>query len=346
MLFERLSSFGVQQLHVINDPASGLRGFVALHNINAGAAIGGCRAIRYKSEDAAIEDVLRLAEGMALKSAISNLPHGGGKGVIMLPEGEVDREAVFAAWGRFVDSFRGDYITAEDSGTSTSDMDVVSRHTKYVLGTSGGSGDPSPYTARGVSRGIEVAAAFHLMRADLDGLHVAIQGLGNVGMNLARNLHALGCKLTVADIVPERVEEAADKFDATPAAIGEVLFTDCDVVSPCALGQSINSETIPKLRAKIVAGSANNQLGSSADGSSLFELGILYAPDYAINAGGLIQVANNWIGNTDVDDVYNQVDAIGDTLIEIWEQAKEVGKAPHLVADDIARARIAAAGED
>ncbi len=341
-MFETMAALRYGDVHLRHDEASGLRAIVAVHNTRLGPGIGGCRCLPYDSSDAAITDAMRLARGMAYKAAAAGLPHGGAKAVIVLPKDrELDREAQFTAFGRFVDSLGGVYITCEDSGTSTSDMDIVARQTKYVLGTSGGSGDPSPLTALGVRRGIEAAVKFQLGRDDLEGLHVAIQGVGHVGYWLARELHELGARLTVADINKDNLQRVVDEMGARVVSTDDILSVSCDVLAPCALGAVFNDATIPTLDTKIIAGASNNVLAEDRHGVALFQRGILYAPDYAINAGGLINVAVEYgPGGWNADVARDKVVAIYDTMMEIFERAKREDRPTHHVIDAIVDERI------
>ena len=338
-LFEELAGLRYGDIHMAHDEATGLRAIVAIHNTNRGPGIGGTRCIRYPSSDAAIIDAMRLARGMAYKAAGANLPHGGGKAVIVLPDGDVDRTALFEAFGAFVDTLGGRYITCEDSGTGTADMDVIRTQTRHVLGTSSGSGDPSPFTALGVRRGIEAAVKFELGRDDLEGLHVAIQGVGHVGYWLAKELHERGCKLTITDVNRENLARAADQFRATVVTPDEILATECDVLAPCALGAVFDDRTIPALRTKIIAGAANNVLAEDRHGLELVKRGILYAPDYVINAGGLINVAVEYSGY-DEQKATNQVVAIHDTLWEIFTRSRSTDTPTHVIADRLAEERM------
>lgn len=340
-LFETMSELRYGRLHVCHDERTGLRAIVAIHNTLRGPGIGGTRCLSYPSSDAAVRDALRLARAMAYKAAGANLPHGGGKAVIMLPEdrADFDRVALFEAFGSFVDSLGGAYVTCEDSGTSTADMDVIATRTRHVLGTSGGSGDPSPYTALGIRRGIEAAVKFQLRRDDLEGLHVAIQGVGHVGYYLARELSALGCELTVADIDGRNVERAVAEFGARAVGADEILFVECDVLSPCALGAVFDDRTIPRLRTTIVAGGANNVLAEDRHGVELARRGILYAPDYIINAGGLINVADEYAGYDEAR-ARAKVNSIYGTLLEIFTRASVSGTPTHVVADRVAEERM------
>lgn len=338
-LFDTMLEHRYGHLHLATDEATGLRAIVAIHSLRHGPALGGTRCIPYASDQDALRDAIRLARGMSYKAAISNIPHGGGKAVIIRPAQINDRAALFRAFGRFVDSLNGQYITTEDSGTSTDDLDIVRQETRYAVGISEGSGDPSPSTALGVRRGIEACAHRILKRSDLDGLHVAIQGVGHVGYYLARELHTLGARLSVTDINTESVQRVVDEFGAEHVAPDAIFDVDCDIFSPCALGAILNDNTIPRLRCRVVAGAANNQLETNHHGIILRQRGIAYAPDYAINAGGLINVAQEWAGY-DEGKARAQILAIYDTIIDILDRAVATDTPEFQVADAIAEARI------
>lgn len=341
-IFDRMQDLRYGALHLHTDEATGLRAVVAVHNTRLGPGIGGCRCIPYATSDAAITDAMRLARGMSYKAAISGLPHGGAKAVIMLDaDREYDRTALFEAYGRFVDQIGGAYITCEDSGTSTSDMDIVATQTRHVLGTSAGSGDPSPYTALGVRRGIEAAVKFQLGRDDLDGLHVAVQGVGHVGYYLVKELHALGARITVADINADNVQRCIDDFGVNAVPTSGILSLECDVLAPCALGAVFDDDSIPALNTKIIAGAANNVLAEDRHGVELFKRGILYAPDYAINAGGLINVAIEYSPDGyDAGRATEQVTGLYDAMWGIFERAKAEDTPTHIIADRIVEERI------
>jgi leucine dehydrogenase len=341
-IFDQMQQLRYGKLHLHTDEATGLRAVVAVHNTRLGPGIGGCRCIPYATSDAAITDAMRLARGMSYKAAISGLPHGGAKAVIMLDaDRQYDREALFTAYGRFVDSIGGDYITCEDSGTSTSDMDIVARQTRHVLGTSAGSGDPSPFTALGVRRGLQAAVKFQMDRDELDGLHIAVQGVGHVGYYLVKEVAALGARVTVADINADNVQRCVDEFGAVAVSTDEILAVECDVLAPCALGAVFNDQSIPTLNTRIIAGASNNVLAEDRHGVELFKRGILYAPDYAINAGGLINVAIEYgPGGYDADRATERVNALYDAMWEIFERAKAEDTPTHMVADRIVEERI------
>lgn len=343
-VFSFANSLHYGELHLKNDVETGLQAIVAVHNLKLGPAIGGCRFIEYPSSQEAIKDALRLARGMTYKAAISDLPHGGGKAVIIRPPDfeESKREVFFEAYGRFIDSLGGQYITCEDSGTTVGDMNVIRSQTNHVLGFSpeeGSSGDPSPFTAFGVRRGIEAAAKFQWNRDDLQGLHIAIQGVGSVGYYLARELHQLGVRLTVADINDVAVTRCVDEFDAHIASPEEIHAVECDIYAPCALGGAINDKTLPQLQCQVVAGAANNQLYENHHGHQLLERGILYAPDYAINAGGLINVAQEFVGY-DSDKARQKASKIYGTMLEIFERARSEELTTALVTDRIVEEKI------
>jgi leucine dehydrogenase len=344
-IFDRLSKYDYGTLHLRRDEESGLQAIVAIHDTRLGPALGGCRCIEYSTHDDAVVDALRLARGMTYKAAITGIPHGGGKSVIIRPSGSFDRTALFRAFGQFIDDLRGRYITAEDSGTSVEDMEVIRSVTSHVTGiapANGGSGDPSPYTAMGVRRGIEACAKFALGRSDLQGLKVAVQGVGHVGFHLCRQLHELGASLVVADIDASKTERAASELGAEVVSLDAIFRVPCDVFAPCALGSAINAETLPALQCKIVAGAANNQLDTPSLGQELMNRGILYAPDYAINAGGLLNVAQEVAGYNEsvvrerTMDIYN-------TIFEISDRAAKAELPTHEVANAMARERLAAA---
>ncbi len=344
-VFEHMAHYDYGELHLKRDAASGMRAIIAIHDMRLGPSLGGCRFIHYDTEEAAVIDALRLARGMTYKAAITGLPLGGGKSVIMRPRPEFDRTALFRAFGSFVDGLAGHYITAEDSGTSIEDMEIIRTATKHVTGVkpeNGGSGDPSPYTALGVRRGIEACVKFVMDRGDIQGLSVAVQGVGHVGYHLCKELHALGAKLTVADVDPLKSERAARELGADVVPLEDIYATECDVFAPCALGSALNDQTIPRLRCKIVAGAANNQLAEPRHGEDLMQRGILYAPDYAINAGGLINVAQE-IEGYDEAKSRAKVMKIYDTIYEIAERAAKAMHPTHRIADMIAEEKLARA---
>ena len=329
------------------DAATGLNAIIAIHSTALGPAAGGCRLWNYESDDAALHDVLRLSQGMSYKNAMAGLKFGGGKAVIIKTPDFDGSEALYEKFGEFVEELDGEYITAEDVGMSVSIMESVARKTSHVTGlprTNGqAGGDPSPKTAFGVFKGIEAAAKFKLDRDKVSGLTVAVQGVGNVGYHLCRILSGEGTKLIVADIDEGRVTRVCEEFGATAAPLDEILSQDADVLAPCALGAILNKHSIPSLKVSIVAGGANNQLETNADGERLTDAGILYAPDYVINGGGIINVACEYAGNVEDAEVDQLVAAIGPRLKEIFEEAAESGQPTSVIADTQARKIIAAA---
>jgi len=344
-VFGKLSTYDFGEVHFKLDKATHLRAIVAIHDTRLGPALGGCRFIEYDSDEAALIDALRLARGMTYKAALAGLPHGGGKSVIIRPRLRFDRVALFRAFGRFIEDLRGHYITAEDSGTGLEDMEIVRTQTKYVTGVDpshGGSGDPSPFTALGVRRGIEACVKFKLDRADLQGVHIAVQGVGHVGYHLCKELHAAGAKLTVADVDKLKSERAQREFGAAIVDIQHIPSVECDVFAPCALGAGINDDTVPHLRARIVAGAANNQLAEPRHGDDLHARGILYAPDYAINAGGLVNVAQE-VKGYDAKAARERTLKIYDTIYEICERSKRLAAPTYKVADIMVEEKLAAA---
>jgi leucine dehydrogenase len=325
------------------DDASGLRAVVAIHSTRRGPAFGGCRMWHYADEAAARHDALRLSEGMSLKNALADLPFGGGKAVIMAPPQALQRRLAFSAFGRFVDSLEGRYITAEDVGVTTDDMRIVREHTPYVSGLprpGAYGGDPSPMTALGVYVGIREAVRRHLRRATLAGTTVAVQGLGAVGSALCELLAADGCKLVVADINPARVEQMRRRFGAQPAGVDEIPRVQADVFAPCALGAVLDRTSIPALQVAIVAGAANNQLATAADGDQLHARGILYLPDFLINAGGIISVAREYLGNAQKEAVQSEVLRIGQRVAELLERAEGKALSTAQIAEQWARSKI------
>jgi leucine dehydrogenase len=292
---------------------SGYHGFIAIHSTRLGVAVGGTRFWRYRDEQEAIDDVLRLSRGMTYKNALAGLPLGGGKSIILQSEQVTDREAVFRAHGRFVDTFEGRYVTAEDVGTSPADMEHIRRETRHVGGLLGGTGDPSPWTARGVFRAMQAAAKYRWGADDLARRTVAIQGCGNVGYYLASYLSAAGARLFVSDVDANKVERAASHFDAVAVAPEAIYETKADIFAPCALGGVLNDQTIERLRAEIVTGGANNQLLEPRHGDALAARDILYTPDYAANSGGVINGCRDLLGwspaqvTAKVNDIYQTV---------------------------------------
>ncbi len=341
-LFAQLAEHDFGELHLRRDSASGLLAIVAIHDTRLGPSLGGCRCIEYENEGDAIRDAIRLARGMTYKAALAGVPHGGGKSVIIRPRVAYDRSLLFRAFGRFVEDLGGRYISAEDSGTSLEDMEVMRGVTRFVTGVDqrhGGSGDPSPFTALGVRRAIEACVRFALGRDTLEGAHVAVQGVGHVGTHLCRELHAQGATLSVADVDPLKAERAAREFGAKVVSLDAIFETECDVFAPCALGSALNDQTIPRLRCRIVAGAANNQLAEARHGDALRQRGIVYAPDYAINAGGLINVAQEVAGYEEAS-VRSRTLRIYDTTLEILQRAARAECATSRIADAMVEERL------
>jgi leucine dehydrogenase len=339
VLFRYAESLGFGEVHIKFDQATGLRAIVAVHNLKRGPAIGGCRIVHYPTTNTAIEDALRLGYMMSIKAAVMNLPHGGAKAVLMKPKVIKDRKAYLELFGDFVNELGGRYITAMDSGTNPEDMDIIATKTPYVGCTTTGGGDPSPQTALGVARGIAAAVHFKLNKTNLEDIHVAIQGVGHVGYYLAKELHAQGVKLTVCDVNTQTVQRCIDEFNAKAVSVAEIYDVHADVFAPCALGAVLNFETIKRLKTTIVAGSANNQLSHYHYGTLLHERGILYAPDFVINAGGLIYVAAiNDYSNS--EKAVEQIDHIYDVLMEIFELSQKENIATNEVAKRIALERL------
>ena len=337
-----------EAVHFFDDPATGLKAIIAIHSTALGPAAGGCRFWQYDVSEDAVTDVLRLSRGMTYKNAVAGLPFGGGKGVILRDQAIGKTPELFRAFGRAVDSLGGRYVTAEDVGVSVDDMRNVQAETRYVSGLpqSGASagGDPSPWTALGVYLGIEAAVRARLDKDSVKGLKVAVQGVGHVGHYLCQLLHENGAELCVADVSRDNLNATCEAFPVTEVSPRDILFADVDVLAPCALGNVLNSETIPKLKASIVAGAANNQLSVETDGDLLVERNILYAPDYVINAGGIISVAREFFEEGSEDEVRADVGRIPERLSEIFHESAASGKATNRIADELAK-RIVAAGK-
>jgi leucine dehydrogenase len=341
-LFDTIAQLGHEQVVVCADKSAGYRGIIAIHDTTLGPALGGTRFWNYANDEEAIVDALRLARGMTYKNAVAGLNLGGGKSVIIGDNRTTSREMIFRAHGRFVESLGGRYVTAEDVGTSTADMDYVHMETNYVAGLANKSGDPSPVTARGVFRAILASAQHRWGSPSLEGRTVTVQGMGNVGTYLCRELHAVGAKLIVSDIRPERVQRVVDECGAKAVEGDAIYAAKADIFAPCALGAILNDDTIPKLQVEIVCGGANNQLLDAAKhGEALEKRGILYAPDFVANAGGVINVYGELAGWTRERSL-RKADEIYDTILGIYQIAKERGIFTYLAADTLAERRIAA----
>ena len=346
-VFDHLEFDQHESVHFIQDAHTGLQAIIAIHSTALGPAAGGCRRWQYVDSDAALTDALRLSRGMTYKNAIAGLRFGGGKSVILANDAAPKSAELFRAFGRAVESLSGQYVTAEDVGCSVDDMRSVNEETNYVSGlpksgnTAGG--DPSPITALGVFLGIRAAVRARLGRDSLEGISVAVQGVGHVGLNLCRLLNEAGARLTVADVNRQNLQMARDELPITEVAPNELLFSNVDVLAPCALGNVLTAQTIPNIQAKVIAGAANNQLATEQDGTRLTEREILYAPDYVINAGGIINVEHEYFGNSSEEKVLAEVGEIPKRLDAIFTESKESGEATNLIADRMAR-RIVAEG--
>ncbi|MCB9990837.1 MAG: Glu/Leu/Phe/Val dehydrogenase [Rhodospirillales bacterium] len=340
------------KVRFFNDPETGLRACIAVHNINLGPALGGCRMYSYGSEDDAIRDVLRLSRGMTYKNALAGLPLGGGKSVILGNPATEKTDALMAAMGRAVDTLGGDYISAEDSGTNEHDMATMRQSTPYVMGQAAAEGalggDPSPVTAYGVFCGIKAALKHKYGSDSMDGLTVAVQGLGSVGYDLCRQLDAAGAILFVTDVNDAVLEKAGREFsNVQVVGLDEIFSVDAKVFAPCALGAQVNAKTIPQMTFEIIAGAANNQLETPEDDDRLMDKGILYAPDYAINAGGVIAVGYEYFEQSGHNpfphdltraNMMRHVEQIEQTLEKIFSIAEREGISPGHAADALAEA--------
>jgi leucine dehydrogenase len=343
-LFSLIGQYEHEQVVFCYEPSCGYKGIIAIHDTTLGPALGGTRYWNYDSDEAAFIDALRLSRGMTYKAAVAGLNLGGGKSVIIGDPKSANREQIFRAHGRFVESLKGRYITAEDVGTSVGDMDYVHMETEHVTGRGDTSGDPSPVTAYGVYRGIKAAAKARYGSDELNGKTVAVQGVGHVGYYLCQNLASEGAKLIVTDIDQERVQRVVKEFGAKAVGLNEIYSVKADVYAPSALGATINDETIPQLRVDIVAGAANNVLKEERHGSVLHEKGILYAPDYVINGGGLINVYGELQGWT-AERAMRKAGEIYDTLLQIFAIASDEGIPTYQAADRLAERRIESIGK-
>ncbi len=336
-----------EQVVFCSDPATGLRAIIAVHSTRLGPALGGCRMWPYDSEQAALTDVLRLARGMTYKTAIAGLPLGGGKSVIIGDPRRHKSAALMRAMGRAVDGLGGRYIAAEDSGTGVADLKAMASETPHVAGVaekrnpdgSVRAGDPSPVTAYGVYVGLQAAVRFRLGREDLRGLRVAVQGVGNVGFRLAQRLVEAGARVWIADVYAEQAVRASRELDVEAVSPKAIFSLDVDVFAPCALGGAINDRTLPQLKASVIAGAANNQLAAPNLAAELTARGILYAPDYVINAGGIIDVHYERVGYQPTT-VLRHVEGIAATLQEIFCRAEAEGRSTAEVADQVAEERF------
>jgi leucine dehydrogenase len=333
-----------EALHFVDEPEHGLRAIIVIHSTHLGPAAGGARFWHYDDPSEALTDALRLSRGMSYKNAMAGLPLGGGKSVILAPADKKKSPELLAAFGRAVDRLCGRYITAEDVGMSVKDMVEVSRQTRFVAGLpndgSDVGGDPGPHTSLGVFLGIKAAVKRALGKDSVDGLHIALQGAGSVASGVAMHACAEGATLSIADIDETKARKIADDTGATVVSPDEILFLDADVVSPCALGAILTEQSIPKLKSPIVAGGANNQLATAADGARLSDRGILYAPDYVINAGGIINVCTEYLGDGDASLVRERIHGIPRRLQQIWTESAESGRDPAAVADAMAQRLI------
>lgn len=332
-----------------SDRATGLRAIIAIHSTVLGPAAGGVRLWQYDSDDSALHDVLRLSQGMSYKNAMAGLKFGGGKAVIIRTPGFDGSDALFERFGEFVEMLGGSYVTAEDVGMSVAIIQKIAHSTRYVAGLprerGAAGGDPSPKTAFGIFKGIEASVRYRLGAPSVEGLTVAVQGVGNVGYHVCRYLSEAGARLVISDMDEARVARAKHEFDADDVPLDEILFVEADVVAPCALGAVLNAESIPRLNTRIVAGGANNQLETDEDGQRLADAGILFAPDFVINSGGIINVAAEYFGDADEAQTVERIAGIGARLTRIFEVATETGKPTSVIAVEQARQIIEDARE-
>jgi leucine dehydrogenase len=343
--FEHAENRGHESVHYFSDPQTGLKAIIAIHSTALGPAAGGTRMWHYQREADAIRDALRLSRGMTYKNAMAGLPLGGGKAVILADPDCPATDAMFQAFGRCVESLGGRYITAEDVGVTVENMRQVKRVTNFVAGLphaeGAAGGDPSPWTADGVFLGLCAAAKQRLGADSLEGLRVAVQGVGKVGYDLCRQLHAAGATLVISDVNPAHLERSEGEFGATVVASERILFEDVDILAPCAMGAILNEQSIPKIKALVIGGAANNQLATEADGQRLFDRGILYAPDYVINGGGIISVSLEYMGDRSEQDAHDQIALIPKRLAEIFAASAAQQVPTNVVADAMAEGIVA-----
>ncbi|WP_410513671.1 Glu/Leu/Phe/Val dehydrogenase [Paenibacillus sp. BR2-3] len=341
-LFAALERDDYEELLFCQDKASGLKAIIAIHDTTLGPALGGTRMWTYASEEEAIIDALRLAKGMTYKNAVSGLNLGGGKTVIIGDPKKDKNEAMFRAFGRYIQGLNGRYITAEDVGTTEEDMNIIYEETDYVTGTSpsyGSSGNPSPATAYGVYQGMKAAAKAAFGTDSLEGRTVAVQGVGNVAFSLCKHLYEEGAQLIVTDINKEAVRRTVETYGAKAVDPADIISVDCDIYAPCALGATINDDSLPLIKAKVIAGAANNQLKEPRHGDALHGLGIVYAPDYVINAGGVINIADE-LNGYNKERAYKQVAKIYDSITRVLEISRTSGLPSYAAADHLAQERI------
>jgi leucine dehydrogenase len=333
-----------EDVHFFTDPKSGLRAIIAIHSTHLGPAAGGARFWHYAQGEEALTDALRLSRGMSYKNAMAGLPLGGGKSVILANENRTKTPEMLHAFGRAVDELGGRYVTAEDVGINVADMIEISRSTKHLAGlpNSGGDvgGDPGPHTSLGVFLGIKAAVKWALGKDSLNGLHVALQGAGSVATGVALHACAEGARLSIADVDEAKAQKLADRSGGKVVSTDEILELEADVLSPCALGAILTEASIPKLKVPVIAGGANNQLATPEDGERLHARDILYAPDYVINAGGIINVCTEYLGDGDASLVRRRIEGIPVRLQQIWSEGAETGRDPAAVADAMAQRLI------
>jgi glutamate dehydrogenase/leucine dehydrogenase len=345
-VFHALGDRGHEEVVFGSDTTSGLKTIIAIHSTALGPALGGTRFYPYESEEDALRDVLNLSGAMSLKAAAAGLDLGGGKAVIMGDPRKIKSERMWRAYGRVIDSLQGRYITAEDVGTDTGDMELIRRETRWVVGTpveEGGSGDPSPATARGLMAASRAVWKFLHGDEDLSGIKVAILGVGKVGSDLARRFVEAGASVTIADVHPPAIERVNQKHDVDVVTCDDIYEVECDIFAPCSLGGALTEETIPRLRCQAVVGSANNQLATPEDADRIAERDILYAPDFVVNAGGLINVSEELSGYA-VDKAAAHIDKIYDNTLRVLEASRERGVTPNVAAVTLAEERITEIG--
>lgn len=341
MVFEREDHRDHEQVSYFSDAETGLQAIVAIHDTTLGPSLGGTRIYDYESEQAGLRDVLRLSRAMTYKAAAADLDLGGGKAVILGDPAEVKTEELIRSYGRAVDCLDGRYVTSVDVNSSVEDMDVIAGETDYVVGTSDGLGDPSPITAHGVLHGIRACVEHTFGTDTISDVDVAVQGIGKVGGRLAAELASRGASVTVTDVDEDAVADFTDEHDVDAVAPDEIYDVSCDVFAPCAFGGAISDDTIPRLDCDIVAGAANNILEDQRHAAELKRNGILYAPDYVINGGGLITVYKEYVGGTR-EAAFEEAEAIGDRLLTMFERAEDADMTVLEAANEYAEKRIAA----